>query len=109
MPLTEKTARRRPKIRLAAALAPLAMSCAPQSPPADPQFVAEWMRNYYGWIRAERISPPVASRVLGDEAALSRLYGGIHYPMGNENGKALGRCIGRTVLQRLATRAAPLP
>jgi hypothetical protein len=26
--------------------------------------VAEWMQNYYGLIRAERISPPVASRVL---------------------------------------------
>jgi hypothetical protein len=44
-----------------------------------------------------------------DEAALSRLYGGIHYPMSNENGKALGRCIGQTVLQRLKTRAAQLP
>jgi len=26
--------------------------------------VAEWMQNYYGLIRAERISPPVAARVL---------------------------------------------
>jgi hypothetical protein len=42
-----------------------------------------------------------------DEAAASRLYGGIHYPMGNENGKALGRCVGRVVLDRLRTRAAP--
>jgi hypothetical protein len=42
-----------------------------------------------------------------DEAAESRLYGGIHYPMGNENGKALGRCVGRVVLERLRTRAAP--
>ena len=39
-----------------------------------------------------------------DEAAQSRLYGGIHYPMGNENGKVLGRCVGRTVLQRLRPR-----
>jgi membrane-associated phospholipid phosphatase len=42
-----------------------------------------------------------------DEAAESRLYGGIHFPMGNENGKALGRCVGRLVLERLHTRAAP--
>lgn len=42
-----------------------------------------------------------------DEAAESRLYGGIHFPMGNENGKALGRCIGRTVVERLRTRATP--
>ncbi|HWP39130.1 MAG TPA: vanadium-dependent haloperoxidase [Gemmatimonadales bacterium] len=44
-------------------------------------------------------------REAADEAAESRLYGGIHYPMGNESGKVLGRCIGRTVLERLrATR-----
>ena len=42
-----------------------------------------------------------------DEAAMSRLYGGIHFPMGNENGKALGRCVGQVVLERLRTRAAP--
>ncbi|MBI2073708.1 MAG: vanadium-dependent haloperoxidase [Gemmatimonadetes bacterium] len=42
-----------------------------------------------------------------DEAAESRLYGGIHFPMANENGKALGRCIGRSVVERLRTRAAP--
>jgi len=41
-----------------------------------------------------------------DEAAESRLYGGIHFPMGNENGKALGRCIGRVVLERLRARPA---
>jgi hypothetical protein len=42
-----------------------------------------------------------------DEAAMSRVYGGIHFPMGNENGKALGRCVGRVVLERLRTRATP--
>src|SRR6266542_5534709 len=31
------------------------------------------------------------------EAALSRLYGGIHYPMANEDGLTQGRCIGRRV------------
>lgn len=41
-----------------------------------------------------------------DEAAQSRLYGGIHYPMGNENGKVLGRCVGQIVLQRLRPRLA---
>ena len=50
---------------------PLALSAAlwlsagcSSAPPTDPQFVAEWMRNYYGLIRTERISPPVAARVL---------------------------------------------
>ena len=42
----------------------LCLSCSSPTPPVDPQFVAEWMRNYYGIIRAERVSPPVASRVL---------------------------------------------
>jgi hypothetical protein len=39
-----------------------------------------------------------------DQAAESRLYGGIHFPMGNENGKALGKCVGRVVLERLRSR-----
>jgi len=39
-----------------------------------------------------------------DEAAISRLYGGIHYPMAIENGQAQGRCIGRHVIERLHTR-----
>ena len=37
---------------------------------------------------------------------MSRLYGGIHYPMGNQNGAKQGRCIGRTVLERVRTRVA---
>jgi len=48
-------------------------------------------------------------QAAADEAAESRLYAGIHFPMGNENGKALGRCVGRMVLERLRTRAAPTP
>jgi hypothetical protein len=39
-----------------------------------------------------------------DEAAMSRLYGGIHYPMAISNGQEQGRCIGRHVLERLRTR-----
>ncbi|MGH7673279.1 MAG: hypothetical protein ACREMC_10290, partial [Gemmatimonadales bacterium] len=50
-------------------------ACAPSTPPADPQFVSEWMRSYYGLIRAERISPPVASRVLAYAAVA--LYEGL--------------------------------
>jgi hypothetical protein len=40
-----------------------------------------------------------------DEAAISRLYGGIHYPMGIDNGLAQGREIGRLVNARLRTRS----
>jgi hypothetical protein len=46
-------------------------------------------------------------QAAADEAAESRLYGGIHFPMGNENGKVLGRCVGQVVLARLRTRAGP--
>jgi PAP2 superfamily protein len=39
-----------------------------------------------------------------DEAAQSRLYGGIHFPMGIENGKAQGDQVGALVVARLRTR-----
>jgi membrane-associated phospholipid phosphatase len=42
------------------------------------------------------------------EAALSRLYGGIHYPMAIEDGLAQGRCIGRRVSALVARRSAHL-
>lgn len=42
------------------------------------------------------------------EAATSRLYGGIHYPMGIENGVVQGRSIGRLVDRRLQTRKNPV-
>ena len=35
-----------------------------------------------------------------EEAAVSRLYGGIHFPTGNDAGRALGVCVGRTVAAR---------
>lgn len=44
--------------------AAIAAGCRPALPPADPAMVAEWMQTYYGLVRAERLSPPVASRVL---------------------------------------------
>ena len=42
-----------------------------------------------------------------DEAAMSRLYAGIHYQMGNEAGKGLGRCVAEKVLERVHTRVNP--
>jgi len=38
------------------------------------------------------------------QAAVSRLYGGIHYPMAIDNGLAQGRCVGKSVLSRVVTR-----
>lgn len=37
-----------------------------------------------------------------EEAAQSRLYGGVHYPMGIAAGTELGRCVGDEVIERLA-------
>ena len=36
-----------------------------------------------------------------EEAGMSRIYGGIHFPSANVNGRALGRCVGDKVVERL--------
>jgi len=41
-----------------------------------------------------------------DEAGISRLYGGIHFPTGNEAGRDLGRCIAARVTERLGGTGA---
>jgi hypothetical protein len=40
-------------------------------------------------------------KAAADEAGMSRIYGGIHFPSGNMNGQALGQCIGAKVVERL--------
>ena len=42
-----------------------------------------------------------------DEAGMSRVYGGIHFPSGNAAGRALGRCIGAKVVERLHSVGEP--
>lgn len=55
----------RPATRLALLACTLVtLACRPAVPPSDPGMVADWMQQYYGLVRAERLSPPVASRVL---------------------------------------------
>jgi hypothetical protein len=39
-------------------------------------------------------------KVAADEAGMSRIYAGIHFPSGNEAGRTLGKCIGDQVVQR---------
>ena len=39
-----------------------------------------------------------------EEAAVSRIYGGIHYKPACENGKVQGRAIGNFILQKISTR-----
>ncbi|RAL22316.1 phosphoesterase PA-phosphatase [Lujinxingia litoralis] len=38
------------------------------------------------------------------EAAISRLYGGIHYPMAIDNGMPQGQCVAHQVMDRVTTR-----
>jgi hypothetical protein len=40
-----------------------------------------------------------------NEAALSRLYGGIHYRPANENGQIMGLAVGAFIHERLRTRS----
>lgn len=40
-----------------------------------------------------------------DEAMVSRLYGGIHFPTGNSAGRELGRCIAAKVTERMPAAA----
>jgi len=54
--------------------AALAAGCT-RAPDPDPRMVAEWMRTLYGAVRVERLSPPVASRILG--YATTALHAGI--------------------------------
>ena len=35
------------------------------------------------------------------EAVVSRLYGGIHYPMSNERGFNLGQCVADRIIERI--------
>lgn len=46
-------------------------------------------------------------REAAHEAGISRIYGGIHFPMDNLAGRAQGECIGKSVLSRVRTRATP--
>ena len=41
-------------------------------------------------------------RAWADEAAISRLYGGIHFRSDNETGLALGKKVGRVAVMRYA-------
>jgi hypothetical protein len=38
------------------------------------------------------------------EAAVSRLYGGIHYTFDNDDGLAAGHCVGQAIIDRVRFR-----
>src|SRR2546428_7349615 len=41
-----------------------ASACRAAPPPVDARMLTDWMRAQYALVRAERLSPPVASRVF---------------------------------------------
>ena len=45
-------------------------------------------------------------RAAANEAGVSRIYGGIHFPYGNTGGRALGNCVGEKVVERLKAVSA---
>ena len=53
------------------------------------------------------MTPPLAPRTFASfdeaaaEAAVSRLYAGIHFSFDNQDGLASGQCVGRTILERV--------
>ena len=53
----------------------LTVSACDRTPEPQPQMLSEWMHSLYGAIRVERISPPVASRLM--VYATSALYAGL--------------------------------
>ena len=60
---------------LAVSVAASLLTACRQTPPADPRLVSEWMRSFYGTLRVERLSPPVAARLMGYVTAA--LYSGL--------------------------------
>src|SRR5687767_2143590 len=59
----------------AAFVAAVPAAACQQTPSADPRMVSEWMHTMYGAIRVERLSPPVASRLMA--YASTALYSGL--------------------------------
>ncbi|MFM7838693.1 MAG: vanadium-dependent haloperoxidase, partial [Chitinophagaceae bacterium] len=76
--------------------------------------VAEVMTNHFGenlsFTDTSQLEFGIKSRMIHSfreaaaEAALSRLYGGIHYRFDNDNGAAAGRKVGELVLQRITLK-----
>ncbi len=70
------------------------------------------VRAFTDTIRTDHdLGPPVAPRSFGSfdhaayEAAVSRLYGGIHYVFDNQDGLLSGRCIGHTIVDKVSLRS----
>jgi len=69
-PMSPQTLRPRAALLAAAFL----IGCR-RTPDTDPRMVSEWMHTMYGAIRVERLSPPVAARLMGYVS--TALYSGL--------------------------------
>jgi hypothetical protein len=76
---------------------------------------AEVLTDYFGIVAFLDSSPTrlgiglsprafTSIEAAASEAAISRLYGGIHYRTGIENGMKQGRCIGEVITNRIRLR-----
>ncbi|MEM9022419.1 MAG: phosphatase PAP2 family protein [Bacteroidota bacterium] len=69
--------------------------------------------EHYAFIDSTEVPYGIAPRAFdsfyaaSEEAAISRLYGGIHFMPAIENGKTQGRAVGTHVLQSLSPKATP--
>ncbi|TAL43594.1 MAG: phosphatase PAP2 family protein [Chitinophagaceae bacterium] len=78
---------------------------------------AEVMTNWFGdklsFVDTSLLEFGIKNRTIqsfrraAEEAAMSRLYGGIHYRFDNENGADAGRKLGEFIVQRLKLRKKP--
>ncbi|MGQ0641879.1 MAG: hypothetical protein ACT4P6_14105, partial [Gemmatimonadaceae bacterium] len=89
-------------LSLAICAGALAFGCAqPATPPADAQYVGQWLRSSLSFVRAERLGPPVASRISAYGAVA--LYEGY----ASDSASGLRSFAGR--LNGLATLPEPSP
>lgn len=73
-PIVRVMHRKRPLVAVAVTAAVVLSACR-SSPATDPKMVSEWMHTLYGAIRVERLSPPVASRLMA--YTTTALYSGM--------------------------------
>jgi membrane-associated phospholipid phosphatase len=77
---------------------------------------AEVLQSMFGQVAFTTVTFPDGRRMqrsflsfdqAAREAAMSRMYGGIHYRASIENGVEMGECIGRVAFERITLRSVP--
>lgn len=61
----------------------------------------------HGLIPAQQPRTFDSFAAAAEEAAVSRLYGGIHYSFDNESGLVMGNCVARAIADRVSFKKAP--